>query len=150
MAHYKYIIVNADNIKLILDISAMTESNYFSLIDVSDCPASAAPISATIICCLCSASAPSTTPATAPPPLPSLTTTSLSLSSANRVSTCQMVGIRAPVWFTKPVLEEQKEEKKKKKKKKKREKKKRKKKKEKENDDNNKNNNNDENDELAI
>ncbi|EER29810.1 hypothetical protein CPC735_011280 [Coccidioides posadasii C735 delta SOWgp] len=132
--------------KLVLDISIMTGLNYFDLIDVSDCSVSAAPVSAVTICCLYSAPTSLTTSAAAPPSLSLPTTTSLSFSGTDRVSACQMVGIRAPVWFTKLVLEEQEEKKKKKKEKKK----------EKENnnnnknDDNDKNDNNDENDELAI
>ncbi|EER28942.1 hypothetical protein CPC735_036480 [Coccidioides posadasii C735 delta SOWgp] len=167
MAHYKHIMVNADNMKLVLGISTMTGLNYFGLIDVPDHPA---PAPAAIICCLCSAPASPTTPAAAPPPLSLPTTASLPPPGADRVSACQIVGIRAPVQFTKLVLEEQEEEKKKKEeeKKKKEEEKERKKKKErekeeeKENDDNNENDNDDEddaddedddddkNDELAI
>ncbi|EFW17710.1 conserved hypothetical protein [Coccidioides posadasii str. Silveira] len=60
-----------------------------------------------------------TTAAAAPPPPPPFITISLSLPSTIRVSIHQMIDIRVPVWFTKPVLEKQKEKKKKKKKKKK-------------------------------
>ncbi|KJF60888.1 uncharacterized protein CIMG_13303 [Coccidioides immitis RS] len=105
MAHCKHITVNTDNMKLILDISAKIRLNYFSLIDAPDYSAPA-----TTIHHLCAAPA--------PPPPPPPTTTSLPSLSTIRVSTHQMVGIRAPVWFTKPVLEEQKKKKEKKKKKK--------------------------------
>ncbi|KMU72513.1 hypothetical protein CISG_09501 [Coccidioides immitis RMSCC 3703] len=98
-------------LSLILGISAKIRLNYFSLIDVPDCPAPAA-----TTCCLCAAPAPPTTTATAPPPLPLPTTASLPPSGTIRVSAHQMTGIRAPVRFTKPVLEEQEEEEKKKKK----------------------------------
>ncbi|KMU73619.1 hypothetical protein CISG_10127 [Coccidioides immitis RMSCC 3703] len=127
--------------KLILDISIITELNYFSLIDVSDCFISAISASAAITCHLYSVPAPSTT-AAAPPLLSLPTTASLPFPGADRISTCQIMGIRAPVQFTKPVLQEQEKKKEEKKKKKK---KKRKKKKEKENYDNNKNNNDDKN-----
>ncbi|EAS27322.3 uncharacterized protein CIMG_13508 [Coccidioides immitis RS] len=102
----KHITVNTDNMKLVLGISAKIGSNYFSLIDVPDHPTPAA-----IICCLHAASALPTTTATTPsPPSPPITT-SLPLSGTIRVSACQMAGIRAPVQFTKPVLEEQEKEK---------------------------------------
>ncbi|EAS35383.3 uncharacterized protein CIMG_12846 [Coccidioides immitis RS] len=103
MAYCKHITVNTDDIKLILDISAKIRLNYFSPIDVSDCSASAATT--------CHLHAVST----------SSTTTAIFLPSPGtiRVSVCQITDIRAPVWFTKPVLEKQKEKKKEKKKKKK-------------------------------
>ncbi|KMU90611.1 hypothetical protein CIHG_08327 [Coccidioides immitis H538.4] len=147
--------------KLILGISIMIRSNYFSLINMPDHLIPAAPAPPTIIHYLHSVSAPPTT-ATAPSLLPPPTTASVPLPSANRVSTCQMADIRASVWFTKLVLEEQEEEeeekkkKKKKKRKKTEKKKKREKKKEKENynndknNDNDKNNNNNDDDKLAI
>ncbi|KJF60894.1 uncharacterized protein CIMG_13308 [Coccidioides immitis RS] len=156
--YHKYVTVNINDMKLILGISTMTELNYFSLINISDCPAPAAPAPATITCHLCFVPAPPTT-ATASPSLLLLTIIFLSSPGADRVFICQIAGIRAPVWFTKLVLEEQKkEEKEKKKKKKKREKKKKKKKKkEKENYNNNKNddddknnNNNNDDDKLVI
>ncbi|KMU92311.1 hypothetical protein CIHG_10089 [Coccidioides immitis H538.4] len=151
MTYYKYVTVNINNMKLVLDISVMIRSNYFDLINAPDCSISTVSISAGTTCYLHFVSALPTTSAAAPSPLLSHTTISLSLSNANRVSTCQMTDIRAPVWFPKLVLKKQEEKKKKKKKKKKREKKK-----EKKNNNNNKNNNNDENnnnnknDELAI
>ncbi|EAS27186.1 uncharacterized protein CIMG_12576 [Coccidioides immitis RS] len=111
MMYHKHITVNANNIKLVLDISAKIRSNSFSSIDVSDHP-----ISATTICCLCAAPAPPTTTATTPPPPLLPTTAFLPPSSTIRVSAHQMAGIRAPVWFTKLVLEEQEKKKKKKKK----------------------------------
>ncbi|KMU73363.1 hypothetical protein CISG_10068 [Coccidioides immitis RMSCC 3703] len=147
--------------KLVLGISIITGLNYFNLINVSDYSASAASVSAAITCYLCSASAPLTT-AAALLLLLLLTTASLPLSAADRVSACQMAGIRAFVWFTKPVLEEQKKKKKKKKKKKEKKRKKRKKKKKREkkkekenynnneNDDDNKNDDNNNDNELAI
>ncbi|EAS37587.2 uncharacterized protein CIMG_12599 [Coccidioides immitis RS] len=95
MAHCKHITVNTDDMKLVLGISTKIGLNYFGLIDVPDCPVSAA-----TTCCLCAASASPTTAAA-----------SLPFSGAIRVSACQMVSIRAPVWFTKLVLEEQKEKK---------------------------------------
>ncbi|EAS34118.3 uncharacterized protein CIMG_13425 [Coccidioides immitis RS] len=100
------VMVNTDDMKLVLGIDAKIGSNYFSLIDVPDCSTPA-----TITCCLCAAPAPPTTAATTPPPLPLPITASLPPSGAVRVSARQMAGIRAPVWFTKPVLEEQEEEK---------------------------------------
>ncbi|EAS30365.3 uncharacterized protein CIMG_12995 [Coccidioides immitis RS] len=100
MVHCKHITVNANDMKLVLGISAKIRSNYFSLIDVPDHPAPAA-----TTCCLCAAS---TLPTTAAISLPSL--------GAVRISACQMVGIRASVQFTKLVLEKQKEEEKKEKK----------------------------------
>ncbi|KMU92419.1 hypothetical protein CIHG_10229 [Coccidioides immitis H538.4] len=99
--------------KLILDISIKIRSNYFSLINISDCSASAV-----IICYLHAASAPPTTTAAAPLPSSLFITTFLSLSGTIRVSACQITGIRASVWFTKSVLEKQEKKKKKKKKKK--------------------------------
>ncbi|EAS27264.3 uncharacterized protein CIMG_13488 [Coccidioides immitis RS] len=107
MAHYKHITVNTNNMKLVLGIGAKIRSNYFSLIDAPDHSASAATTH-----CLHAAPTLPTTAATTPPPLPPPTTASLPPPSTIRVSTCQMAGIRAPVWFTKPVLEEQEEEKK--------------------------------------
>ncbi|KMU92307.1 hypothetical protein CIHG_10050 [Coccidioides immitis H538.4] len=102
MVHYKCVIVNINNIKLILSISAKIKSNYFSSINISDYPISAATTHH-----LYTAPIPPTTAAAAPSlPLP-LTTASLPLSGAIRVSACQML-----------VLEKQKEKKKKKKKKK--------------------------------
>ncbi|KMU92658.1 hypothetical protein CIHG_10431 [Coccidioides immitis H538.4] len=112
MVHCKHVMVNTNNMKLVLGIGAKIGLNYFSLIDASDYSAPAA-----TTCCLCAASALSITTATALSSLPLPTTTSLPLSGAVRVSTCQMAGIRAPVWFIKLVLEEQEEKKKKKKKK---------------------------------
>ncbi|KMU92617.1 hypothetical protein CIHG_10420 [Coccidioides immitis H538.4] len=112
MAHYKYIMVNTNNMKLILGISAKIRLNYFDLINAPDCSAPA-----TIICCLHAAPALPTTTATTPPSLLLPTTASLPSPSIIRVSTCQITGIRAPVWFTKPVLEEQEKEEKEKKKK---------------------------------
>ncbi|EAS30184.3 uncharacterized protein CIMG_13156 [Coccidioides immitis RS] len=105
MAHCKCVMVNADDMKLVLGIGAKIGLNYFSLIDAPDHPASAA-----TTCCLHAAPALPTTAAAAPPPPPPPTTTSLSPPGAVRVSTCQMAGIRAPVQFTKLVLEEQEEE----------------------------------------
>ncbi|EFW13774.1 conserved hypothetical protein [Coccidioides posadasii str. Silveira] len=99
---------------LVLDIGAKIRLNYFGLINVPDCPASAA-----TICCLYTVSALSTTAATALSSLPLSITVFLSFSDAVRVSVCQMMGIRAPVWFIKLVLEKQKKKKKEKKKKKK-------------------------------
>ncbi|EAS28665.3 uncharacterized protein CIMG_13345 [Coccidioides immitis RS] len=113
MMHCKHITVNADDMKLVLDINAKIELNYFSLINVPD---HSAPAATTY--CLYAAPAPPTTAAAALPPLPPSTTASLPLSGTVRVFTCQMVSIRAPVWFTKPVLEEQEKKKEKKKKKK--------------------------------
>ncbi|KMU92708.1 hypothetical protein CIHG_10495 [Coccidioides immitis H538.4] len=112
--HCKCIMINADNMKLVLGISTKIRSNYFDLIDVPDCSAPAA-----IICCLHAVSALLTTAATTPPPPPLPITAFLPPSGAVRVSACQMADIRAPVWFTKLVLEEQEEEKKEKKKRKK-------------------------------
>ncbi|EFW14264.1 conserved hypothetical protein [Coccidioides posadasii str. Silveira] len=129
------ILINADDMKLVLGISAMTRSNYFYLINVSDHPISTVPASAATIHCLHSVSALPTTPATASLLLLSLTTISLFPTGADRVSACQMADIRGP-----------KKKKKKKKKKKRDKKKKREKKKEKENNDNDKNNNNSKND----
>ncbi|EAS31681.3 uncharacterized protein CIMG_13115 [Coccidioides immitis RS] len=103
MAYYKHITVNTNDMKLILGISAKIRSNYFSPIDAPDHL-----ISAITIHHLHAASTPPTTTATF---LPS--------PSAVRVSTHQMAGIRAPVQFTKPVLEEQKKEEKEEKKRKK-------------------------------
>ncbi|KMU92439.1 hypothetical protein CIHG_10307 [Coccidioides immitis H538.4] len=103
MAHCKCITVNANDMKLVLGISAKIRSNYFSPIDAPDCPAPAATT--------CHLHAAPTPPTTAAASLPSF--------GAVRVSACQMAGIRAPVWFTKPVLEEQKEKKEKKKERKK-------------------------------
>ncbi|EAS30454.1 uncharacterized protein CIMG_13003 [Coccidioides immitis RS] len=113
MVHCKYIMVNTNNMKLVLDISAKIKLNYFSLINASDCPAPAV-----ITCHLCAAPAPPTTTAAALPPLPLPIITFLPLPGTVRVSTCQMVGIRASVQFTKLVLEEQEEQEKEKKKKK--------------------------------
>ncbi|KMU73360.1 hypothetical protein CISG_10013 [Coccidioides immitis RMSCC 3703] len=113
---HKCITVRTNHMKLVLDIGAKVRSNYFALIDAPDHSASAVTIH-----CLCATSAPPTTAAATPPP-PSLSTTiSLPPPSAVRVSACQMAGIRAPVWFRKPVLEEQEKKKKEKKKKKKEE-----------------------------
>ncbi|KMU74191.1 hypothetical protein CISG_10190 [Coccidioides immitis RMSCC 3703] len=113
MAHCKHVMVNTNNMKLVLGISAKIRLNYFSLIDVPDYPAPAA-----TTCCLHAApTLPTTAAAASPPPSPP-TTVSLPPPGTVRVSACQMAGIRAPVWFTKLVLEEQEEEKKKKKKKK--------------------------------
>ncbi|KMU78248.1 hypothetical protein CISG_06401 [Coccidioides immitis RMSCC 3703] len=106
MAYCKCVTVNTNNMKLILDISAKIRSNYFSLIDAPDHPAPA-----TIIHHLHAAPALPTTTAAAPSPPSSFITTSLPPPSAVRVSACQMAGIRVPVQFTKPVLEEQKEKK---------------------------------------
>ncbi|KMU90615.1 hypothetical protein CIHG_08331 [Coccidioides immitis H538.4] len=136
----------------------MTRLNYFGPINVSDHPAPAAPASAVIIHHLYSAPVLPTTSVTAPSPPPSPTTTSLPPPGADRISTYQMAGIRALVWFTKLILEKQKkkEEKKKKKKKKRRKKKKKREKKEEkennnnENDDDNENDNNNNNNELVI
>ncbi|EAS30241.3 uncharacterized protein CIMG_05720 [Coccidioides immitis RS] len=82
MAHRKRVTVNADDMKLVLGISAMTGSNYFGPIDAPDRPAAAAP-------------APPTTAAAAPPPPP------LCLPPAPTGS--------PPVKW-RPVLEEQEEE----------------------------------------
>ncbi|EAS27256.3 uncharacterized protein CIMG_13484 [Coccidioides immitis RS] len=112
MAHHKHITVNINNMKLVLGISAKIGSNYFSLIDVPDCPTPAI-----TTCCLHAAPALPTTAAAAPPLPPPPTTTSLPPPGTVRVSTHQIAGIRAPVRFTKPVLEEQKEEEEKKEKK---------------------------------
>ncbi|KMU73269.1 hypothetical protein CISG_09864 [Coccidioides immitis RMSCC 3703] len=112
MVHCKHVMVNTDDMKLVLGISAKIRSNYFSLIDAPDCPAPA-----TTTCHLHAASTPPTTAAAALSPLPSPTTVSLPPPSAIRVFTCQMVGIRAPVQFTKLILEKQEEEKEEKKKK---------------------------------
>ncbi|EAS27190.2 uncharacterized protein CIMG_12574 [Coccidioides immitis RS] len=114
MAYHKCITVNTNNMKLVLGIGAKIRSNYFGLIDTPDHPAPAATIH-----CLCATPAPLTTAAATSSPSPLFTTISLSPSSAVRVSACQMADIRAPVWFTKPVLEEQEKKEKKKKKKKK-------------------------------
>ncbi|EAS35387.3 uncharacterized protein CIMG_12842 [Coccidioides immitis RS] len=100
-------------ISLVLGISTKIRLNYFSLIDASDYPAPAA-----IICHLYAVSVLLTTTAIFLPP-----------SGAVRVSACQIINIRASVWFTKPVLKKQKE------------KKKEKKKREKKNDDDDKDNN---------
>ncbi|KMU92552.1 hypothetical protein CIHG_10359 [Coccidioides immitis H538.4] len=100
MAHHKHITVNADDMKLVLGIGAKIRSNYFSLIDVPDHSAPAA-----TTCYLHATSA-----------LPTTATAFLPSPGTVRISTCQMAGIRAPVWFTKLVLEEQEEEEKKKKK----------------------------------
>ncbi|EAS29637.3 uncharacterized protein CIMG_13219 [Coccidioides immitis RS] len=134
MAHCKHITVNTNNIKLVLDISAKIRSNYFSLIDASDHSTSAV-----TICHLCAAPPLPTTTATTSPPPPLPITAFLPSPSTIRVSTHQMTGIRAPVWFTKLVLEKQEEKKEKKKKKKWKKKKKGKK----ENDDNDKDDDND-------
>ncbi|EAS28735.3 uncharacterized protein CIMG_13331 [Coccidioides immitis RS] len=117
MAHCKHIMINTNNIKLVLDISIKIRSNYFSLIDAFDCPAPA-----TTTHHLCAAPALPTTTAITPPPPPSPITTFLPFPGAVRVSTHQITGIRAPVQFTKPVLEKQKKKKEKKKKKKKKKK----------------------------
>ncbi|EAS37400.3 uncharacterized protein CIMG_12637 [Coccidioides immitis RS] len=138
IVHCKYIIVNADDMKLVLDIDAKIGLNYFGLIDVPDCPASAATTHY-----LYAAPASSTTAAAASPSLSLSTTTSLPLSGAVRVSICQITDIRVLVWFTKLVLEKQKEKQKKEKKKKKKKKWKKKKEREKKNDNNNKDDNND-------
>ncbi|EAS27148.2 uncharacterized protein CIMG_12592 [Coccidioides immitis RS] len=103
MAHHKHIMVNTNDMKLILGISTKIRSNYFSPIDAPDYSTPA-----TITHHPHAALIPPTTAATF-----------LSPPSIIRISTHQMVGIRAPVWFTKLVLEEQEEEKKKKKKRKK-------------------------------
>ncbi|KMP07976.1 hypothetical protein CIRG_07657 [Coccidioides immitis RMSCC 2394] len=113
MTHCKHITVNTDNMKLVLGISAKIRLNYFGLIDASDC---SAPV--IITCCLHTAFTLSTTAVTTSLSLSLFTTASLSSSSAVRVSTCQIISIRVPVQFTKPVLEKQKKKKKKKKKKK--------------------------------
>ncbi|EAS29570.2 uncharacterized protein CIMG_13240 [Coccidioides immitis RS] len=112
MVHYKHVTVNINNMKLVLGISAKIGSNYFSLIDTSD---HSTPV--TTICCLHAAPTPPTTAAATPPPPLLPTTTFLPPPGAVRVSAHQMADIRAPVQFTKPVLEEQekKEEEKKKK-----------------------------------
>ncbi|KMU92242.1 hypothetical protein CIHG_09936 [Coccidioides immitis H538.4] len=112
MAHCKHVMVHADDMKLILGISAKIGSNYFSPIDAPDHPTSA-----TTTHCLCAAPAPPTTAATTPPLPPPPTTIFLPPSGTIRVSAHQVTGIRAPVWFTKPVLEEQEKKKKKEKKK---------------------------------
>ncbi|KMU75522.1 hypothetical protein CISG_10372 [Coccidioides immitis RMSCC 3703] len=127
MVYCKCVTVNTDDMKLILGIGAKIGLNYFSLINAPDHSASAA-----ITCCLYTAPALPTTTATTPPPLPLPTTAFLPPSSAVRVSAHQMMNIRAPVWFTKPVLEEQEEKEEKKKKKG-----------EKKNDDDDEDNNND-------
>ncbi|EAS28452.3 uncharacterized protein CIMG_12971 [Coccidioides immitis RS] len=110
MVHHKCVTVNTNNMKLILGIGAKIRLNYFSPIDAPDHPAPA-----TTTHNLCAAPAPPTTAAATPPPPPLPTTTSLPPPSTIRVSACQMAGIRAPVRFTKPVLEEQEEEEEKKK-----------------------------------
>ncbi|EER27117.1 hypothetical protein CPC735_024530 [Coccidioides posadasii C735 delta SOWgp] len=112
MAHF-----NTDDMKLILGVSTKIRLNYFGLIDAPDYL-----IPATTTHCLHTAPTSLTTATAAPPSLPLPTTISLSLSGAIRVFTCQMVDIRASVWFTKPVLEEQEKKKKEKKKKKKKKK----------------------------
>ncbi|KMP04430.1 hypothetical protein CISG_10192 [Coccidioides immitis RMSCC 3703] len=89
IVHYKHIMINANNMKLILNISIMTGSNYFDLIDASNYFTSAAPVSAIIICCLHSAPALPTTAAALSSPSLS-TTVSLPLPSTNRVSTHQI------------------------------------------------------------
>ncbi|KMU92343.1 hypothetical protein CIHG_10166 [Coccidioides immitis H538.4] len=91
--------------KLVLGISAKIGSNYFSLIDVPDCPAPAITIH-----CLHAVPALPTTAATTSLPPPSSTTAFLPPPGTVRVSAHQMMGIRAPVQFTKLVLEEQEEE----------------------------------------
>ncbi|EAS37411.3 uncharacterized protein CIMG_12632 [Coccidioides immitis RS] len=131
MAYCKHVIVNTDNIKLVLGISAKIESNYFSLINVPDHPTPA-----TTTHCLCATPAPPTTTATTSPP-PPLPTTASHLSLV-------LSGSLPIKW--QPVLEEQEKEKKKKKKKKWEKKKKRKKKEENDDDDEDDNNN----DKLAI
>ncbi|EAS31679.3 uncharacterized protein CIMG_13114 [Coccidioides immitis RS] len=135
MAHCKYVTVNTDNMKLVLGISAKIRSNYFSLIDVPDCSAPAAttcrlraaPAPPTAPAAtthrLHAAPAPPTTAAAAPPPPPPPTTASLPPPGAVRVSAHQIAGIRAPVQFTKLVLEEQEKEKEEKEKKEKKKKK---------------------------
>ncbi|EAS37556.3 uncharacterized protein CIMG_12612 [Coccidioides immitis RS] len=112
MVHCKHIMVNTNNMKLILGISTKIGLNYFSPINVPDHPAPAATTHH-----LCAAPALPTTTAATPPPPPLSTTTSLPPPGAVRVSAHQMAGIRAPVWFTKLVLEEQKEKEEKEKKK---------------------------------
>ncbi|EAS29845.3 uncharacterized protein CIMG_13188 [Coccidioides immitis RS] len=107
-----HIMVNTNNMKLILGIGAKIRLNYFSLIDAPDHPTPA-----TTTHHLCAAPTPLTTTAATPPPPPLPTTAFLPPSSTIRVSACQMAGIRAPVQFTKPVLEEQEEKEEKKKKK---------------------------------
>ncbi|EAS31477.2 uncharacterized protein CIMG_13094 [Coccidioides immitis RS] len=116
MAHCKHVTVNINNMKLVLGISAKIRLNYFGLIDAPDYSTPA-----TTIHHLCAAPALSTTAAAASLSLPLPTITFLPPSGTVRVSTHQIVDIRAPVWFTKPVLEKQ--EKKEEEKKKKREKK---------------------------
>ncbi|EAS35537.3 uncharacterized protein CIMG_12827 [Coccidioides immitis RS] len=113
MVHYKCITVNTNNMKLVLSISAKIRLNYFSLIDAPDHPTPAITTH-----CLHAAPILSTTAAAASPPPPLSTTTSLPPPGTIRVFACQIAGIRAPVWFTKLVLEEQEEEEKEKKKKK--------------------------------
>ncbi|EAS37500.3 uncharacterized protein CIMG_12618 [Coccidioides immitis RS] len=97
------ILINADDMKLVLDISAKIRSNYFGLIDVPDHSTPAA----------------TTHHLHAAPVLPTTAAAFLPPSSTIRVSTHQMTGIRASVWFTKLVLEKQEKEEKKKKKRKK-------------------------------
>ncbi|KMU74346.1 hypothetical protein CISG_10352 [Coccidioides immitis RMSCC 3703] len=117
------------------DTLAKIRLNYFGLIDASDC---SAPV--IITCCLHTAFTLSTTAVTTSLSLSLFTTASLSSSSAVRVSTCQIISIRVPVQFTKPVLEKQKKKKKKKKKKKQEKKKKREKKNNNDNEDDDNNN----------
>ncbi|EAS27172.3 uncharacterized protein CIMG_12586 [Coccidioides immitis RS] len=120
MVHCKCVMVNTNNIKLVLGIGAKIRLNYFGLIDAPDYPTPAATTH-----CLHAVSVLPTTAATASPPSSLSTTVFLSFPGAVRVSVCQMTDIRAPVWFTKLVLEKQKEKKEKKKKKKWKKKKKR-------------------------
>ncbi|EAS29031.3 uncharacterized protein CIMG_13310 [Coccidioides immitis RS] len=113
IAHHKCIMINADNMKLILDIDIKIGLNYFGLINASDYS-----VSAVITYCLCAAPVLPTTAAAAPLPPPSFITIFLSFSGTVRVSVCQITDIKASVQFTKPVLEKQEKKKKEKKKKK--------------------------------
>ncbi|EFW17715.1 conserved hypothetical protein [Coccidioides posadasii str. Silveira] len=137
MAHCKYITVNINNIKLVLGICVKIRLNYFSLINVLDHLTPA-----TIICHLHAVPTSPTTTATTPSPSPPPTIIFLPPPSTIRVSTHQITDIRAPVEFTKPVLEEQKKKKKKKKRRKRRRRSKRRRKREKKNNNNNKDDNN--------